>query len=190
MENYSLSLALFDYIPVLLSIFGLSLLAQLNARVLPASRQLLWAAVALVTAGGLYFTGATMDKYFRAFDTATGEEIWRVRTPFAGNAAPMSYRLGKNHKQYVVIAAGGNPLTGSGDALLAFTTVGSVGELACRPGRPRPARAPRGSFPIKLSALAAESGERAGGRKLGCPTTGAARTAAKRLGSRSGFRVK
>jgi hypothetical protein len=53
MENYSLSLALFDYIPVLLSTFGLSLLAQLNARVLPASRQLLWAAVALVAAGGL-----------------------------------------------------------------------------------------------------------------------------------------
>ena len=46
----------------------------------------------LATAGGLYFTGATMDKYFRAFDTQTGEEVWRVRTPFAGNAAPTTAR--------------------------------------------------------------------------------------------------
>ena len=56
----------------------------------------------------------------RAFDTRTGEEVWRVRTPFAGNAAPMSYRLKKSDKQYLVIAAGGNPLTGSGDALRAY----------------------------------------------------------------------
>ena len=78
----------------------------------------------LITAGGLYFTGATMDKYFRGFDTETGDEIWRVRIPFAGNAAPMSYRLREKGKQYVVIAAGGNPLTGSGDALLAFALGG------------------------------------------------------------------
>ena len=78
----------------------------------------------LATAGGLYFTGATMDRYFRAFDSATGEELWRVRTPFAGNAAPMSYRLREDAKQFVVIAAGGNPLTGSGDALLAFALEG------------------------------------------------------------------
>jgi glucose dehydrogenase len=65
-----------------------------------------------------------MDRYFRAFDTATGEELWRVRTPFAGNAAPMSYRLREDAKQFVVIAAGGNPLTGSGDALLAFALEG------------------------------------------------------------------
>ena len=74
----------------------------------------------LLTAGGLYFTGASMDRYFRAFDTETGVEIWRTRTPYAGNAAPMSYRLRPDSKQYVVIAAGGNPLTGTGDALLAF----------------------------------------------------------------------
>lgn len=78
----------------------------------------------LVTAGGLYFTGATMDRYFRAFDTETGEEVWSVRIPFSGNAAPMSYRLRQNAKQYVVIAAGGNPLTGPGDALLAFALKG------------------------------------------------------------------
>ena len=37
-----------------------------------------------------------------------------------GNASPMSYRLRPDARQFVVIAAGGNPLTGPGDALLAF----------------------------------------------------------------------
>jgi hypothetical protein len=53
MQDYSLSLALFDYIPVLVSAFGLSLLASLNARELPGAKPALWAGVALVTAGGL-----------------------------------------------------------------------------------------------------------------------------------------
>ena len=74
----------------------------------------------LLTAGGLYFIGATTDKYLRAFAAETGEEIWRTRIPFTGNATPMSYRLRPDSRQYVVLAAGGNPLTGSGDALLAY----------------------------------------------------------------------
>jgi quinoprotein glucose dehydrogenase len=74
----------------------------------------------LATAGGLYFIGATTDRYLRAFDTETGREMWRERIPFTGNATPMTFRLGPGGKQYVVIAAGGNPLTGTGDALLAF----------------------------------------------------------------------
>jgi glucose dehydrogenase len=32
----------------------------------------------------------------------------------------MSYRLGEQGRQFIVIAAGGNPLTGSGDAVMAF----------------------------------------------------------------------
>jgi len=52
-EDYSLGLALFDYIPVLLSALGLTLLAGLLGRTLPASRPLLFLAVALVIAGGL-----------------------------------------------------------------------------------------------------------------------------------------
>jgi quinoprotein glucose dehydrogenase len=74
----------------------------------------------LLTAGRLYFIGATTDKYLRAFDAETGEEIWSDRIPFTGNASPMSYRLREDARQFVVIAAGGNPLTGSGDALLAY----------------------------------------------------------------------
>ncbi len=74
----------------------------------------------LLTAGGLYFTGATTDRFFRAFDTDTGEEVWQRRIPFNANAVPMSYRLRRGSRQFVVVAAGGNQLTTLGDALLAF----------------------------------------------------------------------
>jgi quinoprotein glucose dehydrogenase len=74
----------------------------------------------LLTAGGLYFTGATSDLYFRAFDTDTGDELWRIRTPFNANAVPMSYRLRPDARQFVVIAMGGNPITAIGDALVAY----------------------------------------------------------------------
>ena len=53
MEDYSLGLALFDYLPVLLSAIGLYLLADLLAKVLPSSRALLLLGFALVAVGGL-----------------------------------------------------------------------------------------------------------------------------------------
>ena len=74
----------------------------------------------LLTASGLYFIGATTDRYFRAFDVRDGREIWRERIPFTANAVPMSFRLRPDSRQFVVVAAGGNPLTKVGDALLAF----------------------------------------------------------------------
>ena len=45
---------------------------------------------ALVTAGGLVFIGATTDKFFRAFDARTGEEIWTERLPYTANATPIT----------------------------------------------------------------------------------------------------
>ena len=72
------------------------------------------------TASGLYFIGATMDKFFRAIDVETGEELWRDRLPFIGNAVPMTYRLSKTGRQFVVLAAGGNPLSEMGDVLVAY----------------------------------------------------------------------
>ena len=53
MEDYSLGLALFDYLPVLLSAVGLYLLINLLARALPESRTLLLLGFTLVIAGGL-----------------------------------------------------------------------------------------------------------------------------------------
>ena len=76
------------------------------------------------TASGLYFTGASMDRYFRAFDVESGEEIWRDRLPSQGFAVPMTYRLSKTGKQFVVIAAGGNPLGEMGDAIVAYALPG------------------------------------------------------------------
>ncbi len=74
----------------------------------------------IVTAGGVVFIGATTDKYIRGFDAATGEEIWKHRLPYTANATPMTYRLHKDGKQYLVIAAGGHGWSESGDAIVAF----------------------------------------------------------------------
>ena len=73
----------------------------------------------LATTTGLFFIGATMDKGFRAFDTETGEQLWSTRLPFAGFAGPVSYRL-EGGRQYVVIAAGGNPMGAMGARIVAF----------------------------------------------------------------------
>jgi quinoprotein glucose dehydrogenase len=79
----------------------------------------------LVTAGGLVFIGATMDKYLRAFDAASGKELWQGRLPAPGIATPMTYEwMGR---QYVVIAAGGHGDTGEvgrSDSFVAFALAG------------------------------------------------------------------
>jgi hypothetical protein len=53
LEHYSLSLALFDYLPVLLSVAGLWLLAIAMGEAVPGARRPALLAVALVAAGGL-----------------------------------------------------------------------------------------------------------------------------------------
>ena len=74
----------------------------------------------MTTAGGVFFIGASTDKYFRAFDVETGEEIWRDRVPHQITSVPMTFRLRKEGRQFVVAAAGGNPLLDMGDALIAW----------------------------------------------------------------------
>ncbi len=74
----------------------------------------------IVTAGGLVFIAATTDKYLRAFDAKTGEVIWKHRLPYTANATPMTYRLRRDGKQYIVVAAGGHAWSESGDTLVAF----------------------------------------------------------------------
>lgn len=77
---------------------------------------------ATVTAGGLVFIGAAMDSYLRAYDAQTGEELWKDRLPAGGNATPMTYRLGPDRRQFVVIAAGGHGKLGTrrGDFVVAY----------------------------------------------------------------------
>jgi quinoprotein glucose dehydrogenase len=76
----------------------------------------------IATASGLVFIGAAMDDYLRAYDIETGEELWRHSLPAGGQATPMTYRLGAEGRQFVVIAAGGHGMLGTrkGDYLLAF----------------------------------------------------------------------
>jgi len=77
----------------------------------------------IVTAGGLAFVASAMDNYLRAFDTDTGQELWKGRLPAGGQAMPMTYLAGKDRKQFVVIAAGGHGKLGttSGDSLIAYS---------------------------------------------------------------------
>jgi quinoprotein glucose dehydrogenase len=76
----------------------------------------------IVTGGGLAFIGATMDSRFRAFDLATGEEVWSAKLPAGGQATPMTYRVREDGRQFVVIAAGGHASlrTRRGDSLVAY----------------------------------------------------------------------
>lgn len=77
----------------------------------------------LTTAGGLTFIGGTLDSTFRAFDTATGRELWHARVPASAMATPLTYRARAGGRQYVVVAAGGHGKVNGiklGDALVAF----------------------------------------------------------------------
>lgn len=74
----------------------------------------------VITAGGVLFIAASLDEHFRAFDMATGKEIFKHKLPAAGYATPATYSI--DGKQYVVIACGGGKLgTKSGDAYVAFS---------------------------------------------------------------------
>jgi quinoprotein glucose dehydrogenase len=75
---------------------------------------------ATVTAGGLVFCAGTQDLKIRAFDKATGVELWQHALPYGGYSPPATYEV--KGRQYVVIAAtGGGKLGGQhGDAYVAF----------------------------------------------------------------------
>jgi quinoprotein glucose dehydrogenase len=102
----------------------------------------------IATAGGLVFIGATTDSKFRAFDSRTGKELWVTRLDATADAVPMTY-LGRDGKQYVVIAAGGTNrfrmLAGTADevsdSLIAFSlgdaaTPAPPPTVAAQPARP------------------------------------------------------
>ena len=74
----------------------------------------------MATASGLVFIGAAMDNYIRAFDAATGRELWRGRLPAGGQATPMTYVW--KGRQYILIAAGGHAMadTRRGDRVVAY----------------------------------------------------------------------
>nr|WP_239952204.1 membrane-bound PQQ-dependent dehydrogenase, glucose/quinate/shikimate family [Pantoea sp. Z09] len=75
----------------------------------------------LVTAGDVVFHGATADNFFRAYDSTTGALLWQTELSAGAQATPSTF-MGKDGKQYVVIAAGGHGSLGtkSGDSVVAF----------------------------------------------------------------------
>jgi quinoprotein glucose dehydrogenase len=74
----------------------------------------------MVTKSGLVFIGAASDRYLRAFDIETGEELWKDKLPTTANAVPMSYTSGG--RQFVLVAAGGHWISQSpaSDHLIAY----------------------------------------------------------------------
>ncbi len=75
----------------------------------------------MMTATGLAFMSGTLDYFVRAYDVATGEELWNDRLPAGGHATPMTY-LDENGRQILIIVAGGHPGLGTqpGDAIIAY----------------------------------------------------------------------
>jgi quinate dehydrogenase (quinone) len=75
----------------------------------------------IATAEGLVFVGGTIDKRFRAFDADTGALVWETPLEASAHATPMTF-LGRDGRQYVVIAAGGGGILRSepGSKIVAF----------------------------------------------------------------------
>jgi quinoprotein glucose dehydrogenase len=74
-----------------------------------------------LTASGLIFVGATTDGYFRAFETSTGRMLWETELDASAHSIPMTF-MGKDGRQYVVVAAGGGSFLQSprGTKIVAF----------------------------------------------------------------------
>jgi quinoprotein glucose dehydrogenase len=75
----------------------------------------------MVTASGLLFVGATTDKRFRAFDSRTGKQLWETELEASAHSVPMTF-MGKDGRQYIVVAAGGGSYLASphGTKIVAF----------------------------------------------------------------------
>ena len=58
----------------------------------------------LATGGDVVFMGGTSDRYFRAFDAASGEKLWEQRTNSGITGVPSSYAV--NGKQYIAVLSG------------------------------------------------------------------------------------
>jgi quinoprotein glucose dehydrogenase len=113
----------------------------------------------ITTASGLVFIGATKDARFRAYDAKTGKELWYSQLEAAGGATPMTF-MGKNGRQYVVIAAGGPGDTDRGGTDLYPQKLVAFALADANAPRPTATIAPGGQ-PAAPAAAARASGSRA-----------------------------
>ncbi len=58
----------------------------------------------MTTGGGLVFSGGTNDRYFRAFDAATGRILWQYRTNSGITGVPTSFEI--DGVQYIAVQSG------------------------------------------------------------------------------------
>ena len=68
------------------------------------------------------FVGGTDDFRFRAFATATGQQLWETKLPSSIEATPATY-MGGDGRQFVTVVSTGGSLTGSdvtNDEIIAF----------------------------------------------------------------------
>ncbi|WP_313330128.1 membrane-bound PQQ-dependent dehydrogenase, glucose/quinate/shikimate family [Comamonas sp.] len=61
----------------------------------------------MATQGGLVFIAATQDYYLRAYETGTGQEVWKARLPVGSQGTPISYQSPVTGQQFVLVSAGG-----------------------------------------------------------------------------------
>ena len=79
---------------------------------------------AFTTASGLTFVGATDDNRFRAFKTATGEQVWEKKLPSSIEDSPVTYQSADGRQFSTAIATGGGIGTATtevqSDVVMAF----------------------------------------------------------------------
>ncbi|WP_017349945.1 membrane-bound PQQ-dependent dehydrogenase, glucose/quinate/shikimate family [Pantoea sp. A4] len=75
----------------------------------------------VATRSGLFIIGATIDQYLRVYESATGKLLYQARLPAGAQATPSVF-MGKDGKEYIVIAVGGHGelRSRSGDEVYAF----------------------------------------------------------------------
>src|SRR5437870_13619320 len=66
----------------------------------------------ILTASGLTLVGGTHDFRFRAFATATGQQLWATKLPSSIEATPATY-LGADGRLFVTVVTTRCSLTGS-----------------------------------------------------------------------------
>ncbi len=69
---------------------------------------------ALATAGGLLFEG-DVDRYFTAYDAATGRVLWRTRLSSAAESSPIAFAV--DGREYLAVVAGSGSPFGAGSRL-------------------------------------------------------------------------
>jgi len=76
----------------------------------------------MVTKGSFSFLSGTLDYFVRAYDVATGKQLWESLSA-GGQATPMTHWSDASNRQFIVVVAGGHECTGTeagDDVIIAY----------------------------------------------------------------------